>query len=115
MSQHLPAVPRAGAWRAPRTPSSRWGRKTRSAAAPEAAEVWSGPTEGNLGRSSGIARQPAARTEEDRWDAGVSAGPDSEGSFSALEDVERRQKPLVATVLLLVPLLAEQRHCARWR
>lgn len=70
MSQHLPAVPRAGAWRAPRTPSSRWGRKTRSAAAPEAAEVWSGPTEGNLGRSSGIARQPAARTEEDTWDAG---------------------------------------------
>lgn len=80
MSQHLPAVPRAGAWRAPRTPNSRWGRKTRSAAAPEAAEVWSGPTEGNLGRSSGIGRQPAARTEEDTWDAGVSAGPDSKGS-----------------------------------
>lgn len=109
MSQHLPAVPRAGAWRAPRTPSSRWGRKTRSAAAPEAAEVWSGPTEGNLGRSSGIARQPAARTEEDTWGERRSG----QRGFSALEDVERRQKPLVATVLLLVPLLAEQRHCAR--
>lgn len=69
-SRWLPAVLRAGAWRAPQTPSSRWGRKTRSAAAPEAAEVWSEPTEGNLGCSSGIARQPVGN---DRHTGGVSA------------------------------------------
>lgn len=57
-SRWLPAVLRVGAWRAPQTPSSRWGRKTRSAAAPEAAEVWSERPEGNLGCSSGIAHQP---------------------------------------------------------
>lgn len=57
-SRWLPAVLRAGAWRAPQTPSSRWGRRTRSAAAPEAAEVWSERPEGNLGCSSGIAHRP---------------------------------------------------------
>lgn len=57
-SRWLPAVLRAGAWRAPQMLSSRWGRKTRSAAALEAAEVWSERPEGNLGCSSGIAHQP---------------------------------------------------------
>lgn len=44
----------------------------------------------------------------------VSAGAGSEAPVP-LEGVEKRPKPLVATVLLLVPLLAEERHCASWR
>lgn len=54
----LPAVPRAGARQVPLMPSSHWGRKTRSAAALEAAVIWSELTEESPGCSSGIARQP---------------------------------------------------------
>lgn len=57
-SPWLPVAPQDGAWRAPRTQSSHWGRKTRSAAAPEAAVVWSEPTEENPGCSCGTAHQP---------------------------------------------------------
>lgn len=54
----LPVVPQAGAWRAPQTPSSHWGRKTRSVVVPEAAVVWSELPEENPGCSFGIAHQP---------------------------------------------------------
>lgn len=53
-------VPQAGAW--PQKQSSHWGMKTRIAAAPEAAVVWSERPGENPGRSSDIAHQPKKDT-----------------------------------------------------
>lgn len=55
-------VPQAGAWPAPQKARSRWGRKTLSVAAPEAAVVCSVLTEENPECSSGIVHQPKEDT-----------------------------------------------------
>lgn len=55
----LPAPRQVDAW--PR--HSRWGKRTRTAAALGVVAVWSVPTEENLGCSSGSARPPGEDTD----------------------------------------------------